>query len=441
MNMMEVLNKINGTPCECKKEHKFDAEVIIEDGAINRVPQTIKKLKGKRVFLLADQNTYAAAGEKTCDLIERDGIGVSKYVFKSSNGENLEPDESNVGLAFMNFDSNADVIIGVGSGVINDIGKILASVTKKPYIIVATAPSMDGYASATSSMTMLGIKISLNSKCPDVIIGDTDVLVKAPQKMMISGLGDMIAKYVSICEWRISHIINNEYYCPTVASLVRISLKQCTENSVGLLKADKNAVRAVFEGLIVCGAAMKLAGLSRPASGVEHYMSHIWDMRGAEFKTPVETHGFQCALGTLIAVSFYDKLKNTVPDKAKAIEYVSKFDYDKYCDFLCGFLGKSAEGMIALEKKENKYGKDMHRQRIDVITDNWDSILKVIDEELPSYNELLMLFDSVGLPKTLDEIGLDESILPDTFRATKDIRDKYVLSRLCWDLGILDEMF
>jgi hypothetical protein len=34
------------------------------------------------------------------------------------------------------------------------------------------------------------------------------------------------------------------------------------------------------------------------------------------------------------------------------------------------------------------------------------------------------------------EAGLESMI----FRATKDIRDKYVLSRLLWDLGILDEM-
>lgn len=65
------------------------------------------------------------------------------------------------------------------------------------------------------------------------------------------------------------------------------------------MKGDKKAVTAVFEGLILCGAAMKFAGVSRPASGIEHYLSHIWDMRGVEFGTPVELHGIQCAVGTL----------------------------------------------------------------------------------------------------------------------------------------------
>lgn len=175
----------------------------------------------------------------------------------------------------------------MGSGVINDISKIVANVTGKPYVIVATSPSMDGYASATSSMTMEGLKISLDSKCADVIIGDTDILCNVPVKMMLSGLGDMLAKYVSICEWRISNIINGEYYCEDFANLVRESLKKCVNNVNGLLKRNEDTVNAVFEGLIICGVAMKFAEISRPASGIEHIylisgiceglnLAHLW---------------------------------------------------------------------------------------------------------------------------------------------------------------------
>ena len=44
------------------------------------------------------------------------------------------------------------------------------------------------------------------------------------------------------------------------------------------------------------------------------------------------------------------------------------------------------------------------------------------------------------MPKTVKDIGIDEKIVTLTFKAAKDIRDKYVLPRLCWDLGILDEI-
>lgn len=428
------MNLMNTKQCSCGKAHTFESEVISFKGAIKQLPQVVGKFNAKKVFVIADENTFAVAGEKTCKILEENEIKVFSFIFKK---DCLEPNEENVGLAIMSFNLECDVVIGVGSGVINDICKIVANVTDKPYIIVATAPSMDGYASSTSSMTMEGLKISLNSKCADVIIGDTDILCNAPLKMLLSGLGDMLAKYVSICEWRISNLITNEYYCEEVAQLVRKSLKKCVDNAEGLLKRDEAAVKAVFEGLVICGAAMKFAGMSRPASGIEHYLSHIWDMRGAEFGTPVELHGIQCAVGTLIAIKLYEKIKNISPDKQKALKYVKSFNSCAWNEELRKFLGKSAESMIALEKKEQKYDIEKHKERLQIIVDCWDNIKQIMDDELPTYEHMRKLFVQLGMPTTMKEIGLDETILPMTFKATKDIRDKYVLSRLAWDLGII----
>jgi glycerol-1-phosphate dehydrogenase [NAD(P)+] len=199
-------------------------------------------------------------------------------------------------------------------------------------------------------------------------------------------------------------------------------------------------VQAVFEGLIIGGIAMNYAGLSRPASGGEHYLSHVIDMRAVEFGTPMDLHGIQCAIGTLIQAKLYEKLKTITPNRDKALAYVAEFSFEDWCVSLRDLLGKGAEAMIALEAKEHKYDKTMHAKRLDVILDNWDAILKIIDEELPSAADLTKLMDTIQAPKTLEEIGLDSAELPLYFQATKDIRDKYVLSRLVWDLGIMDEI-
>ena len=332
------------------------------------------------------------------------------------------------------------LIIFCGCSKIKLVGKILANIAGVPYIIVATAPSMDGYASATSSMDVDGVKVSLPSKCADIIIGDTDILKTAPEKMMKSGLGDMIAKYISICEWRISHEINGEYYCEKVAQMVRISLKKCVDGADGLLKKEDIAVESVFEGLVTCGEAMTLAGVSRPASGVEHYISHIWDMRVLEFGTKAELHGIQCAIGTLIAAKIYEQLKRLTPDRQKAVAYAENFNIESWNIDLRAFLGKGAETMIDLEKKEQKYSTDKHKERLEIILKKWDEILEIINKEVPESTEIEKLLDKIQAPKTLEEIGLEINILPMTFKASKDIRDKYVLSRLVWDLGVIDEI-
>ena len=45
------------------------------------------------------------------------------------------------------------------------------------------------------------------------------------------------------------------------------------------------------------------------------------------------------------------------------------------------------------------------------------------------------------MPQDASVIGVDTETMRLSFLATKDIRDKYVLSRLAWDLGVLDVLF
>ncbi len=424
--------------CPCGKAHTAAIdEIITGKGVLSRIPEVVSRFSAQKPFVLADIHTYAAAGETVCAILKAAAIPYSSYIFQE---EALEPDETAVGSAVLHFDSTCDLVIAVGSGVINDIGKILSNVHGCPYVIVGTAPSMDGYASASSSMSRDGLKVSLPSRCADVIIGDTDILKNAPDHLLKAGLGDMLAKYVSIAEWRIAHIITGEYYCEEVAQLIRSAVKKCVDNAEGLLKHDEAAVAAVFEGLVIGGVAMTYAGVSRPASGVEHYFSHVWDMRGLALGTKVDLHGIQCALGTLEAAKIYEKIRTVTPDAAKAKAYVDAFDFSAWADTLRGFIGAGAETMIAQEAKEGKYDKTTHAPRFAIIQAHWDEIVKIIQEEIPSAARIQALLETIGIEPSLSQLEIDEEEARLTFKATKDIRDKYVLSRLAWDLGVLDEM-
>ena len=423
--------------CACGKVHACALEtLVVGRGVLAVLPEEIVRMGCQKVFVLADAHTYAAAGERVIALLESAGISYARYVYSQSP----EPDETAVGAAVMHFDKTCDLVLAVGSGVIGDISKMLASIADVEYAIVATAPSMDGYASATSSMTRGGLKVSIPSKSARLIIGDTDVLKNAPMEMLISGLGDMLAKYISIAEWRIAHVITGEYYCETVAESIRHSLAKCVNNADGLLCRNEAAVEAVFEGLVMAGAAMSFAGTSRPASGVEHYFSHLWDMRGVEFGEPVSTHGIQCAVGTLQAAKLYEMLQRITPDREKGLAYAQRFDRNAWFDELRAFLGNGAQAMIELEEKEQKYSIQTHAERLERILGHWEELTATLAEEIPSAAWIEELLDRIGCSKTVEAWGLDPAILPMTFMATKDIRDKYVLSRLAFDLGMLDDM-
>jgi hypothetical protein len=158
------------------------------------------------------------------------------------------------------------------------------------------------------------------------------------------------------------------------------------------------------------------------------------------FGTTVDFHGIQCAIGTRYTAKIYEQIKKLTPDVKKACDYAQSFDLEKWNEELRSFVGDGAEAMIALEKKEGKYDVQKHRERIAFIAENWDKILKIIDEELPTLKKIEEILDTIEAPKTAAEIGIDEAIVPMTFKASKDIRDKYVLPRLAWDLGVIDEL-
>ncbi|MBQ9081882.1 MAG: iron-containing alcohol dehydrogenase [Clostridia bacterium] len=164
--------------CACGRIHpQFHSRIITGSGVLRQLPEQIRALNGHRVFLLADTRTDEAAGQQVRTILSAAGIPCHSHIYSEYP---LHPNEATVGAAVMYFDPACDVIVAAGSGVLNDTGKLLAHLTGRPYIIVATAPSMDGYASASSSMDRDGLKVSLPSKCADVILGDTEILRQAP---------------------------------------------------------------------------------------------------------------------------------------------------------------------------------------------------------------------------------------------------------------------
>ncbi len=435
MNLKQRIEHEYGGMCECGKEHSVLIEDIrIGSGILSEIPALVKK-HGSKVFLISDRNTWKAAGEEVAGILKEQDMLCGSWCFDQ---EKVEPDEAAVGSVFMHFNNTCDYIVVVGSGTLNDIGKLTSAVTGKPFMIVGTAPSMDGFASATSSVIRDGLKISLSTTAPAAIVADTAVMKDAPTRLLQAGIGDMFAKYISICEWRISHVINGEYYCPKVASLVRNALRRCAENAQALMDRDENAVAAVTEGLVYAGLAMAMAGVSRPASGMEHYFSHVWDMRGEEFKTPADYHGIQCGVATETCIRIYDRIRRLTPDYETARKYVEAFSWDAWKELLRSFLGKSAEAMITLEEKEQKYNLATHPARFEKIQEHWNEIIKIIDEEVPSLEDYSKLMEAIGLTQTYEDLGHSTEETRIAFYATKDIRDKYIGSRLLWDLGMLE---
>ena len=436
----DQLTKKGGYDCECGRHHATDLEFLrIGRNAIETVPEGLKAVGATRPMVICDPNTYEAAGKRVTEILDGAGIPYSLYIIPQ-RGEKILPGEFEVGSIVMHFDPKCNFLLAVGSGVVNDLTKVTGLCANLKTGVVGTAPSMDGYASNSSSMEVNNVKSTLYNKAPAVIICDTEIMSKAPMRMLWAGLGDMVAKYISVCEWRISNLVTGEYYCEDVAQLMRTSLKKIMANAHGIKKRDPDAIGNIVEGLVLAGMAMSYAQVSRPASGLEHYFSHVWEMRALANGTHADLHGIQVGVGTLLTFKIYDRIREMTPDREKALAYVAAFDQEAWEANIRRVFGATAPSIFEIEKKTGKNDPVRHAARLERIIANWDKIQQIISEELPDSQWVYDTMAETGMPLTPAELGLDAKQVSDAFVCARDIRDKYLSCTLLWDIGMMDEI-
>ena len=437
---LEELIREEGFACDCGIRHSVSLKYLkIGRGVIRSLPECVSVLGCKHPFVICDKNTYEAAGKRAIEVLKQSGIESTLFILREHGYPKVEPDEYSLGSIAMTFDTRCDVIIGVGGGVINDLCKVFSFDANRPQIILGTAPSMDGFASNSSSMVVNNVKSTLYNRCPAGIILDTEILAQAPMRMLWAGLGDMVAKYISLCEWRISHIVIGEYFCEHVAQLMRNALKKIMDASEGLARRDPDSVGAVAEGLVLSGFAMSFARVSRPASGLEHYFSHMWDMISLERGTAADLHGIQVGVGTVLTMNIYEKIKLLKPDHEKALKHMADFNKDEWEARIRRVFGATAPQVLKIEEQTGKNDPEKHLKRLNAIVEHWDEIQKVIAEELPDREWLFGKMAETGMPMTPEDIGISHEDVVDAFLCSRDIRDKYLSCSMLWDLGEIEE--
>ena len=441
MTLSELIRP-EGWECACGRRHVCALKYLdISRGAIERVPEMLRAMGKKRPFVVADENTWAVAGARVDAILAAAGVDHVNCVIPRTAADRIAPAEWETGSVIMRFDPACDMFLAVGSGVVNDICKVAAHACGRPTAVVGTAPSMDGYASDSSSMEMNHVKVSLYNHGPEGILLDSDILARAPMRMLWAGLGDIAAKYIAICEWRIAHIVTGEYYCEDVAELMRAALRRVMAAADRVQSRDPDAIQSIAEGLVIAGIGMAYARVSRPASGLEHYFSHMWEMMALERGEPYDLHGIQVGVGTILCMKLYRKLltDGTWPDRALAEAHMRAFDPAAWEAQVRRIFGRTADQIIAIEAKTRKNDPAKHAARLDNIVARWDDILAAIREELPDYDALYAALAATGMPMTPADIGIRTADVVDAFVGARDIRDKYLSCSMLWDMGLTDE--
>ncbi|HNX60092.1 MAG TPA: sn-glycerol-1-phosphate dehydrogenase, partial [Spirochaetota bacterium] len=295
---------LGGKKCFCGSIHDRCVErIFCASGSVDGIVEVISPIirKGK-IHLVADVNTYVAAGENIEKILTQSGFVTKKTVFDDFS---LVPDENAIVRLLTEIEDSADMVVAVGSGTINDLCRYISYRLRIPYCVVATAPSMDGYTSSVSPLIINKRKITFPAAAPYAVFADYGILSNAPERLIRAGFGDIIGKMTSMADWRLSHEKTGEHFCDTIAGIVVKSVDLCVVSADGISKRNEGAVENLTEALILSGLAMGLEGNSRPASGSEHHMAHYWEMDALSRGEDHPLHGESVGVAAVIISEIY----------------------------------------------------------------------------------------------------------------------------------------
>lgn len=433
--------------CSCGRIHETNLQdYVLEKDAIKRIPDLLRKYGAKRIFMVADINTMRVAGDAIFRLLEEEGdFELQSFVY---NDEDLIPNDEAVeklreaGRA----GSGSDIWLAVGSGTLNDLTRFISHELGLPYLVFATAPSMDGYASGVSPLILNQMKQTFNAQSPKAILADPEILAAAPAAMIQAGAGDVFGKYTSLLDWQLGKLLFDEYYCPEIVAIVERSREAVASGVTAIRHRDPAAIRLLFDALVEVGIAMDYCGNSRPASGAEHHLAHFWEMQFIFAAGHPVLHGLEVGNALPLILAIYEQLAQMPADFdfTEARRRAADFDAAAWRISTEKAYGPAASEILKLSDSEALQSIDKRLARIDLIETKWPDILRHA-KTAPLPADLLALYRELDFPLSPAALGVTDELVNSALNHAKDLRARYTILRLFEDLGIkprnfIDEM-
>ncbi len=400
--------------CICGREHSLDTKkIVVGNDALKNFEQLMEEvgLGGKRRAVVYDSNIYK--------ITEGKHVKADQEIVLPAQG--LRSEDVLIEKMMEELD-NPEVIVAYGAGTIMDFGRYPAYKLGIPFVAIPTLASSDGFTANICSVIIDGQKKSIPMLSPTLVVVDLDIIKGAPKWLVVSGVNDILAKYISLLDWKIAHLVSGEYYCPMVAELGQDALDTMRAAADKMATTGEIDHEAMTMAQMKGGLTMQLLNHSRAASGAEHLLAHLVEMHPPGLENAEGIHGQCVGVGTFLCLQEYRRVAKLKP-KAKAFEPLSEeWIREKFSDRL-------AAGII--KENENDVLKNVDPQRI---IECWDEICTMI-ESLPQVEEMEKLYEALDSKFRPEHIGIDPSMAPELLPVSAAIRNRLTFQRM---LRLLD---
>lgn len=394
--------------CVCGREHTLETrKVVVADNALAHFEEYMQELglTGKRTVVY---------DEITWKLTEGRHVKADQNIILDPKG--LRAEDILIENMMKDLDS-PEVIVAVGAGTLMDFGRYPAYKLGIPFVAIPTLASSDGFTANICSAIIDGQKKSTPMCAPVLVVADLGIIGGAPKRLIASGINDILSKYISLTDWRISHLVAGEYYCPMIADLAEHALKLMRD------AADKYAATGIADheamtmAQMESGLTMQLMDNSRAASGAEHLMAHLVEMHPPRFENAEGIHGECVGVGTFQCIREYHKLAGKTP-KAKPFQPLTEaWIVEKFGERLApGIIKENEKDVLGTFDPQN-------------IVDHWGEIKAMLDA-LPSVDEMAKLYADCGCKFLPEDIGIDPSLADEMLEISAAIRNRNTLVRM-----------
>ncbi|WP_052360615.1 sn-glycerol-1-phosphate dehydrogenase [Oceanobacillus manasiensis] len=380
---MEMGKKWNQLAEELKVDKKMLPVIDISAGSLKHLGPYLQKMGLRKAVIIADQNTTKVAGEEVQQTLDLEGVDSSIILLKENEQGQVNADEATLMQVMVETPQNVDVLLAVGAGTIHDITRFCGYKMGIPFISIPTAASVDGFTSKGAPLILRGVKKTIQTASPIAVFADITIIKNAPTELTAAGFGDMLGKYTSLLDWKISNLVGEEPYNHIAAELTEKALQTCVMHVDEIAVADDTGISVLMQALIESGLVMLLINSSRSASGGEHHLSHFWEMDLLRREERQILHGAKVGVATIIITRLYKQFANQFNSRNVAKE-------DLFIQKLC---------------------------------EQW-SVIKGAIEQLPAPDELDALLKKAGGPGTPEELGIEDKIVEESLNEAYHLRDR-----------------
>ncbi|QFU16993.1 sn-glycerol-1-phosphate dehydrogenase [Microvirga thermotolerans] len=412
--------------------------VFVAPGALAALPECVRDFGERPLVVIADDNTMEAAGRAAVSVLAGAGLTVAEPVVLDEKPR-VKPHAATARGIAATLRERGAIPVSVGSGVVNDLTKYAAEVAGVPYVCVATAASMDGYAASGAALLDEGFKRTLDCAPPVAVVADLDIVAKAPRRMAGWGYGDLAGKIVAGADWKLADALGEETIDPEPFAMVQDNVRAWLAEPAAVANGEGAATGALVNGLLVAGFAMQAHGNSRPASGAEHLISHVWEMERLTFRGEPAAHGACVGIGTVALLALYEWFldQDIAPGTVRTASGAStpeRIEAEIAAGFPAGHLADSARAEMAAK------GGRAHRraERLALLAERWPALREDLRRTCVPAATMETWLRQAGAPAHPGDLGVPLSKLAADYRRARLIRRRYTLLDLLDDLGWLD---